>query len=172
MVSTIEPRKNHRFALGLWRELRSRMPDSTIPLIFAGKRGWLYQDILENIQREENMPGSSIFLVESASDEELAWLYQNARFTLYPSRMEGWGLPICESLSFGTHCLAADNSAMKESSQGLAWHGSTENNDLWIEEIRRCNTEPGYLERRHLAIVQIYKKRRWDEFTRDVISLL
>ena len=50
---------------------------------------------------------------------ELAWLYRNCTFTLFPSRYEGWGLPISESLDFGKLCLAADNSSLPEAGEGL-----------------------------------------------------
>ena len=45
-------------------------------------------------------------------DAELAWLYANAAFTVFPSLMEGWGLPVGESLWFGKPCVASSGSAV------------------------------------------------------------
>jgi glycosyltransferase involved in cell wall biosynthesis len=172
MVSTFEPRKNHRFAVELWRELESRSAANVVPLVFAGKPGWLDPDLFEKIQRSARQSASSIVLLESPSDEELCWLYQHAKFTIYPSKMEGWGLPVCESLSFGTHCLAADNSALREASQGLAWHGPLEAKEPWLEEIGRCIGDPGYLAARSMEISRHFKKRRWRDFAKDLIAAI
>jgi glycosyltransferase involved in cell wall biosynthesis len=39
------------------------------------------------------------------SDEELVSLYSNAKFTIYPQRIEQYGLPVAESLASGTPVL-------------------------------------------------------------------
>jgi len=53
-------------------------------------------------------------LVENPSDEELAYLYKNSLFTVFPSYYEGWGLPIGESLWFGKPVVASNTSSMRE----------------------------------------------------------
>ena len=119
MVSNFEPRKNHHFAYHLWRRVVERIGSRAIPLVFAGQRGWLTNDLFALLKNDQQMWQRHIRFIEGPSDEELAWLYANAGFTLFPSQFEGWGLPITESLSFGTYCLAADNTSLREASQGL-----------------------------------------------------
>lgn len=48
------------------------------------------------------------------SDEELAGLYTGARAFVFPSLYEGFGLPILESITYGTPVVASDISAFKE----------------------------------------------------------
>jgi glycosyltransferase involved in cell wall biosynthesis len=170
MVSTLEPRKNHLFAYELWRRLAERLGPRSIPLVFAGRRGWLTDNLLARMESDPQMWGRHILFVEGPSDEELAWLYAHAAFTLYPSELEGWGLPITESLAFGTYCLAADNSALKEASQGLAWHADTLDGRAWLAEVERCMTDPSYLETKRKEIVARFVQRRWSDFFADVIS--
>ena len=55
-----------------------------------------------------------IAVAETPSDAELAFLYRNCRFTVFPSLYEGWGLPIGESLWFGKLCIASKTSSMPE----------------------------------------------------------
>jgi glycosyltransferase involved in cell wall biosynthesis len=52
--------------------------------------------------------------VTRVSDEELAWLYQQATLVLVPSRHEGYGLPVVEALAFGTPVVASDLPALRE----------------------------------------------------------
>jgi glycosyltransferase involved in cell wall biosynthesis len=44
--------------------------------------------------------------------------YDDCRFTVYPSLMEGYGLPIMESLLHGKPCICGGNGALGEVSRG------------------------------------------------------
>lgn len=170
MVSTFEPRKNHQFAADLWRRLAARLPDLEFPLVFAGKRGWLPPSVMRSIRRDA-ASARWLFLIDSPSDKELVWLYRNAKFTLYPSIMEGWGLPVSESLSLGTYCLSSDNSALREASQEIAWHGKLTDPEHWVDEIQRCHTDPAYLASRTANISKNFLRRSWSDVTRDILTV-
>ena len=51
---------------------------------------------------------------ENVSDAELCRLYQMAGWSIYPSRYEGFGFPILDSLRHGTPVLASCTSSMAE----------------------------------------------------------
>jgi glycosyltransferase involved in cell wall biosynthesis len=170
MVGTIEPRKNHLFAYQLWRRLYERLGARTMPLVVAGNRGWQSADLLARLEHDESMWGRHLHLIEAASDGELAWLYGRAAFTIFPSELEGWGLPITESLSFGTPCLAADNSSLRQASQGLAWHADTFDGNAWFAEALRCMTDPAHLAAARAAIAARFVKRRWADFLADLLE--
>ena len=53
-----------------------------------------------------------------ASDREIDALWGRARFSVFASNDEGFGLPICESLARGVPCLTADFGAMREVAAG------------------------------------------------------
>ena len=48
------------------------------------------------------------------NDEELAWLYQNAQFFVFPSLYEGFGLPILEAFASGCPVIASDRGSLPE----------------------------------------------------------
>ena len=52
------------------------------------------------------------------SDAEVAAAYAACTFTVYPSRIEGFGLPVIESLSHGKPCLCSARGALGESANG------------------------------------------------------
>ena len=170
MVSHIDPRKNHLFAYQLWRRLSERLGVRTMPLVFAGRRGWQSADLLVRMEHDLDMWGRHLHLIEGPSDVELAWLYSRAAFTIFPSELEGWGLPITESLSFGTPCLAADNSSLREASQGLAWHADTLDGIAWVQEAERCMLDPAHLAATRMTIKAKFVKRRWANFLADVLK--
>jgi glycosyltransferase involved in cell wall biosynthesis len=51
-------------------------------------------------------------------DKTLRREYNDCRFTVYPSLMEGYGLPIVESLLYGKPCVCGGNGALGEVAGG------------------------------------------------------
>ena len=63
---------------------------------------------------EEAMAAGKIVMLGHVSDQELRWLYENARVLIYPSLGEGYGMPPLESLAFGTPVVVSDLPVMHE----------------------------------------------------------
>ncbi len=171
-VSTINPRKNHLFAYRLWRRLVQELGDAAPTLVFAGQRGWRYEALFETMAADTLMWNRKLRFVEGPTDEEMAWLYANCAFSIFPSLYEGWGLPILESLSFGKYCLAADNTSLPEAGQGLAFHADAEDEAAWLAELRRVITEPGYLEAANARIRERFTARGWDEVGAELLAAI
>ena len=121
MVGTIESRKNHVFALQAWRELIKRHGVDNVPdLLCVGRLGWHAEEFLAEFYATEGLTGKVHLLTSSVGDRALADFYQHALFTIYPSRYEGWGLPVSESLAFGKVVITARNSSLPEAGGELA----------------------------------------------------
>jgi glycosyltransferase involved in cell wall biosynthesis len=71
---------------------------------------------------------SRIHLIRRVSDEDLAKLYNGATATYYPSKYEGFGLPVLESMACGTPVVTAWNSSLLE--VGLDIAAYLETNDV------------------------------------------
>jgi glycosyltransferase involved in cell wall biosynthesis len=126
MVGTIEARKNHLLALNAWQELISTNGAVNVPtLICVGKIGWNSEEFQERLRATNNLDGKIELRSDGVTDSELAQLYQNAAFTIYPSNYEGWGLPVSEALMFGTPVVAANNSSLPEAGGDLACYFPT-----------------------------------------------
>ncbi len=120
VVSTIEARKNHLLAFRVWRRLLEESPADAVPtLVFAGRVGWLVDDLMRQIANTDNLDGKLV-LVLDPTDAELTALYRGCLFTLYPSFFEGWGLPVTESLAFGKPCVTSNRTALPEAGGSLA----------------------------------------------------
>lgn len=113
-VSTIEPRKNHAGILRIWRRLLTALPADQVPdIVFAGRVGWMARDVIAQAENADWF-NNKLRLIEGPSDDELASLYRDCLFTVYPSFYEGWGLPITESLSFGKPVAASNRASIPE----------------------------------------------------------
>jgi hypothetical protein len=113
-------------AFNAWEQLIATHGEQNIPkLICAGRIGWNSEEFLERLKATNNLNGKIELRSEGVTDAELAQLYRNAAFTIYPSNYEGWGLPVSESLMFGTPVVAADNSSLPEAGGDLACYFPT-----------------------------------------------
>ena len=120
MVGTLEARKNHWLAFRAWRRLLAEMPAGSVPpLVFAGREGWMVADLLQALRNCGWLDGM-IRWVRDPDDATLAALYGGCRFTLFPSHVEGWGLPVTESLAMGRPCVATGQGAVAEAACGFA----------------------------------------------------
>ena len=171
-VSTINPRKNHLWAYRLWRRLVEELGDAAPTLVFAGQRGWRHEELFATLSADALMWNRKLRFVEGPTDPEIAWLYANCAFSIFPSLYEGWGLPILESLSFGKYCLAADNSSLPEAGQGLAFHADTSDEAAWLAELRRVIAEPGYLDAANARIRERFVPRSSDEVGAELLAVM
>jgi glycosyltransferase involved in cell wall biosynthesis len=116
-VGTIEVRKNPMLLYYAYKQgLREgkKLP----PLLMVGRNGWLTDDFLYMITHDPETK-DRILVQSDVTNEELAWLFKNCLFTIWPSFYEGWGMPVAESLSYGKVCLSSDASSMPEIAPGL-----------------------------------------------------
>ena len=88
-VGTVEPRKNLRSSLEALKEL-------DIPLVVIGKGGAYRKQCMDFAT--ENGMGHRLFWLSDIVAEQLASLYRCAALSLYPSEVEGFGIPIIEAL--------------------------------------------------------------------------
>lgn len=64
--------------------------------------------------RKTGLQSDQVLMPGVVSNNELPVLYKAASLLIYPSRMEGFGLPPAEAMAVGTPVLAANNSSLPE----------------------------------------------------------
>lgn len=115
-VGTMDPRKNIVFILRVMRILLDRGVNAQ--LVIAGRSGWGGDEVLAEI-RELNL-FSHVLLTGYVSDEDLVTLYGDAAAFVFPSKYEGFGLPVIEAIECGCPVIAMNCSAIPEAGGGLA----------------------------------------------------
>ena len=110
-VGTIEPRKNYERLITAFAEA-THLPDGPPLLVFAGRRGWLYDDVLQAASRAD-VDGRVRFL-GYVPDHQLPALYHAAAALAMPSLYEGFGLPIIEAMASGTPVICGTAGALPE----------------------------------------------------------
>jgi glycosyltransferase involved in cell wall biosynthesis len=171
-VSTIEARKNHALAFRAWRRLLDELGPERVPtLVFAGRIGWMVADLLQQISNAGHL-GGKLIIVENPDDATLAALYQGARFTLFPSLYEGWGLPVSESLAFGKVCLAASTTSVPEAGGDFCLYHDPDSVTEAVALYRRAIMEPELIPGLEARIRAEYRLTPWSATARAVLDAL
>jgi glycosyltransferase involved in cell wall biosynthesis len=105
MIGSIEPRKNHAYALDAFKMLWDG--GFAGHLLIVGREGWRNRDLINRIERQV-INGLPLHLLRDVSDDELDYLYRTADSLVCPSITEGFGLPIVEAFRRGLPVLCSD----------------------------------------------------------------
>ncbi len=105
-VGKLEPRKNIERLIEAFDKAKT-----TAQLVIAGPKGWGTTDIKQS---------EHIAFLGFVPDEDLALLYHNALFFVYPSLYEGFGYPIIEAMRYQCPVAASSSSSMGEIAKDAA----------------------------------------------------
>jgi glycosyltransferase involved in cell wall biosynthesis len=163
IVSTIEARKNHMLLFRVWRKLLEECPPDQVPtLVFAGRVGWLVEDLIRQIANTDCLDGKLV-VIENPTDAELVTLYRGCLFTLFPSFFEGWGLPVTESLSFGKPCLTSNSTSLPEAGGSLTRRFDPDNLNDAYAAILDVIRDPADLARWEAQVKREFRPIPWSE---------
>jgi glycosyltransferase involved in cell wall biosynthesis len=138
-VGTLEPRKNLVRLVEAYAAVRnapgSRQQESALcigvagpgapisskvpSLVIGGGKGWFYEEVLSRV----NALGlaDDVLFPGFIPAEELPRWYQGAELFVYPSLMEGFGLPVLEAMACGTPVTTSSASSLPEVAGDAAW---------------------------------------------------
>jgi glycosyltransferase involved in cell wall biosynthesis len=72
------------------------------------------------------------------TDDELPALYRGAEVFVYPSRFEGFGIPILEAMACGVPCVVSSHPSLDEACGDAAVRADPESPEDFAEGIRRA----------------------------------
>lgn len=114
-----------------------------------------------------------VLMIRDPSQADLIALYENALATMMPSKLEGWGLPLGESLWLGTPALAAPQSSLPEVGGDLAVYFDPDSPAALAELLDRLETDADYRDglRRRIAAARP-RLRRWKHVAEDILAAI
>lgn len=85
---------------------------------------------------------NDIVFLGFVNDEQRDWLYKNALAFVFPSKYEGFGLPVLEAMSYGTPVIAYKNQAVNEVAGDLPYYADGSGGLLEAtNKVLRLNTQ-------------------------------
>lgn len=169
VVGSHEPRKNHVALLEAADRLWSSGLD--FELLMLGGSAWR-AEVFEQYAARLLAAGRPINIRRRVTEDELWAAYRIARFSVFPSLIEGFGLPVAESLASGTPVITSRHGSMAEiGADGGALLVDPRDVDALEEQMRTLLTDDELLERlRREARARDFGS--WDDYARDVWDFL
>lgn len=171
-VSTIEPRKGHRLLYTVWRRLTLEgvTRSKGFKLVFVGRPGWMVADLLLLI-RSDPAVRDEIIVMDGVDDSLLNAMYSGTAFCVYPSKYEGYGLPICEAFYYGKAVLASNGGALPELVQNLSPCLDPEDEEAWYSLLKEWIEHPEARAPFERAIKRKFKHPTWSEAAAHFFSV-
>jgi len=123
-VATLEPRKNLETLLDAHGLL-----DGEFALAVAGGSGWGAQPQLER---------QGVIRLGYVDDERLAEVYRGASVFVFPSRFEGFGIPVLEAMASGVPVVASSHPSLDEACGDAAVRADAESAEAIATGIREA----------------------------------
>src|SRR5262249_5783009 len=114
----------------------------------------------------------TIVLLHGVPDAQLGWLYRNCEFVLFPSLVEGFGLPVVEALAHGKLCLTTDGGVLSEVGGELVIRLNPRDTLGWAATIARLMGDPSETKDRENRIRTEYRSVTWDDSATQFFGLL
>lgn len=165
-VGSQEARKNHLAVLFaaemLWRE------GFEFRLRFIGGGSLAFIRTFDRRVAELRRQGRRIEVLRGVDDSVLVSSYAEARFTVFPSLHEGYGLPVAESLARGVPVVTSDYGSTAEISvDGGCLTVDPRDDDALVDAMRSLLADEAVLERLR-AECRSRPVRTWDTYADEL----
>ena len=170
-VGTLQPRKNLGRLLEAYAMVRRRAErDETPCLVIAGRKGWLYDQIFQQVEKlgleiEVIFPGY-------VPQDDLPALLSGARLFVFPSLYEGFGLPVLEAMACGTPVLCSNVSSLPEVAGNAALLVDPLDVESMAEAMNRLLQDEGLRARLVERGLQQARQFSWDRCARETLAVL
>jgi glycosyltransferase involved in cell wall biosynthesis len=163
-IGAINPKKNFSVLINFMKYL----PD--YKLIIAGDNKTKYaKEIYQSIYN--NNLHNRIIMPGKISEEEKYWLYNNCVAFVFPSKYEGFGLPVIEAMSFGKPVFISKLSSLPEIGGNEAYYWTSFDANImantFIESMKSFNKDISKINRlkKHAASFS------WNKNIEETINL-
>ena len=166
IVSTIEPRKNHRYLFETFKKLWTLGIDVT--LVIVGRVGWKTEDLIGEMKTHEEYQ-KRLWIFNDLDDNELNYCYKNSKALLFPSFVEGYGLPIIESLQNNLPVLASDTPIHREVGKDMIDYFDIQDPKGLINKIQVIEKDGIQLKKVDITKVSVLT---WSESSKELMKAI
>ena len=167
-VGTKKRHKNLAAAVEILARLRQRHPD--LQLVVAGEAAAGWDDVLGRAAALDVR--AAVVDLPVVPDAELRALYGRCAVFLFPSRYEGFGLPVLEAMACGAPVVASNASSIPEVAGGAALLFAPDDSAGMADAAHLLLTDPELRARMSRLGAERASRFRWEETARQTAQVL
>ncbi len=164
--TSLSPRKNLSRILDAYQIVQHKIPHE---IVFTGGQSWGRNSLVRRIRSEFDQ---RIHILGHVPDEDMPALYSLADFTLYPSLLEGFGMPVLEAFRCGCPILTSNITSIPEVANDAAFLVNPYKTDQIADGMVKLATDPAL---RQMLISKGHaqaKKFSWERTARIILDAL
>lgn len=131
-VGAIHPRKNLITLLKAFSIFKKRQK-SNFKLVLAGRLAWKYDSFIHNLKNYKYR--ADVIMLGYVDEKELAKIIASAYALVYPSLMEGFGVPVLEAMKCHVPVITSSHSSMQEIAEDAALFADANNAEDIAEKM-------------------------------------
>lgn len=159
-------RKNTIAVVKAYIEFAKNKPNHHLILVWRKP-----SDEVLRTQEENSEISEKIHFASNISNEELSDLYAGASCSFFPSRYEGFGLPIAESMACGTQVVTCRNSSLPEVGGDVAIYVDPDDIGAMAHVMEKFENEEYSRDLFQSDCLSQSKKFTWEKCARNTLSV-
>ncbi|MCT4581642.1 MAG: glycosyltransferase family 4 protein [Flavobacteriales bacterium] len=147
-------------------EMMQHLPE--LKLYICGKKTTAYADKISKLIHEFGL-GERIFLCGEIDESEKIWLYKNCAAFVFPSKNEGFGLPVVEAMNFGKPLVLAPLTSLPEIGGEVASYFESFDANKMAEIVKMTINNHDLIKRR--TLMESAKRFDWNIAAKEYIKI-
>jgi len=175
-VGSAYPHKNLEKLLEAFAIIVANRP--SLKLVLVGKINHFYNELQKKIEDMAQAAGpfperfkEKVILTGYLDDSELAVLYRQAKLYVFPSLIEGFGLPPLEAQSYGLPVVSSDRSCLPEVLGDSAIYFDPENIGEMAEKIELMLSDDNLRQQKITAGDHNLKRYSWKKMAQEISKI-
>ncbi len=165
-VGTLQPRKNIEKLIEAFSVIKKK----ELQLVVVGKKGWMYEEILNAPDRFKVK--DKVKFLDFVSDDDLPSFYKDAICFVLPSLYEGFGLPILEAMKYGCPVITSNISSLPEAGGDAALYFDPQDVADIAKKIDRVISDEKLRSEMIKKGYQQVKKFSWEKTAKETLRVL
>ncbi len=169
-VGRLEKKKNIKLLIESFALLKEKYPEIREKLLLIGLAGYGY-DELKYVIEEYNL-NREVIIMGWIPEIDLPAIYQGARVFVFPSRHEGFGIPVLQAMASGVPVISSDIPVLREVAGEAAWFFPKDNKYELVDLMFQALTSDLAREELVARGYQRAKSFSWQRSAQETLNLI
>ena len=168
-IGTLSPRKNITSLLKSYFLLPEEIK-AIYSLVIVGKKGWYYKEIFETVHTL-NLEHHVVF-TDYVDDYDLPYILSRASLFVYPSKYEGFGLPLLEAMACEVPIISSHTKALLEVGQDACHIVDPEDHKGMAKGVLKVLGNKEYASGLVKKGIKKYQEYSWETAAKETLAII